>query len=330
MNRSTIIIQTEHLSDGAAQWLAQRCTLIEAAPQSAEFNSAIASASALVVRTYTNVDAALLERAPKLRVVGRAGVGLDNIDVRACRARGIEVVYAPDANTQAVVEYVLFLLGDILRPRHVIASHAPLEEWERLRAEHVGRRQLGDLTLGILGMGRVGKRIARAASGLGMRVLYNDLLEIAPAHRFGAEPVALQALFAESHVVTIHIDGRASNTRFVNAALIDGMRSDAIFINTSRGFVVDGTALAVFMRRNPAATALLDVHDPEPFKSDYPLLGLPNVRLYPHLASRTQSAMENMSWVVKDVVAVLEGMKPEFAAPSEASAASRSEGSGGR
>ena len=256
-------------------------------------------------------------KATQLRVVGRAGVGLDNIDIEACRARNIEVVYTPDANTQAVVEYVLALLTHEVRPRVVLSRPVDSSEWNKLRQEICGRRQLNELTLGILGMGRVGKRLARVAQAIGCRVLYNDLIPIEMADRAGAEPVKVRDLFSLSDVVSVHIDGRPSNRSFVNADLLERMKADAIFINTSRGFVVDNLALAAWLRHHPGSIALLDVHEPEPFPSDYPLIGFSNARLYPHLASRTETAMDAMSWVVKDVVAVLEGRKPEFPAPRD-------------
>jgi phosphoglycerate dehydrogenase-like enzyme len=306
-----LIIQTEHLSEDAARWLAERCRVARCVPGHEAFAGLLRDAAGLVVRTYTIVDEQLLAGAPKLKVVGRAGAGLDNIDVLACRRRGIDVVYAPDANTQAVVEYVIALMLDELRPRLTINHSIDSSEWIRLREETVGKRQLSELTLGILGLGRVGKRLARAAAGLGMSVMYNDLVEIAPPERFGSKPVDVRKLFESADVLSMHVDGRASNRHFVAGDLLNRLKPGAILINTSRGFVVDNLALASWLRANPKGIALLDVHDPEPFGSEYPLLGLPNTKLYPHLASRTEMAMNNMSWVVKDVIAVLEGRKPE-------------------
>src|SRR5690554_4379682 len=115
------IVQSEHLAPTAANWLRERASLVQIAFDHSEFNRAIADADALVVRTYTRVDAHMLDLAPRLRVVGRAGAGIDNIDVAACRSRNVEVVYAPDANTQAVVEYVIALACDALRPRRTLA-----------------------------------------------------------------------------------------------------------------------------------------------------------------------------------------------------------------
>ncbi len=315
MSSADIVIQTEHLSAEAADWLARRCNLVVCSHDDPKFGEVVAEARGLVVRTYTTVDQQLLDGAPKLKVVGRAGAGLDNIDVAACRARSIKVVYTPDANTQAVVEYVITLLSNALRPRVTLTTPVDSGDWKYLRAQTVGRRQMSDLTLGLLGLGRVGKRLAKAATAIGMNVIYSDLLEILHEQRFGARCVDVQQLFAESDVVSLHVDGRDSNRCFVDSELMSRMKPDVMFINTSRGFVVDSTALADFLRAHSHALAMLDVHDPEPFDSEYPLLGISNARLYPHLASRTEAAMLNMSWVVRDVVAVLEGEKPRYPAP---------------
>ena len=315
MSSDDIVIQTEHLSAEAADWLARRCNLVVCSHDDPRFGDVVAEATGLVVRTYTTVDQQLLDGAPRLKVVGRAGAGLDNIDVVACRARGIQVVYTPDANTQAVVEYVITLLSNALRPRVTLTTPVDSGDWKYLRAQTVGRRQMNELTLGLLGLGRVGKRLAKAAGAIGMNVIYNDLLEFPQEERFGAHSADVHQLFTESDVVSLHVDGRESNRCFVDEELMSRMKSDVVFINTSRGFVVDNPALADFLRAHLQALAMLDVHDPEPFDSDYPLLGISNARLYPHLASRTEAAMLNMSWVVKDVVAVLELREPTYLAP---------------
>ncbi len=305
---------TEPLTPDSLQWLRERVSVTEAAPGEPAFEAVAGSLEGIVVRTLTRVDRALLSRMPRLRVVARAGVGLDNIDLPACRERGIAVVHTPDANTQAVVEYVLCLLCDALRPRLFLERPVDTQAWERIRTEVCGERQMDELTLGILGFGRIGSRVAQVARAIGFRVLYNDLLTFAPSMRHGAEPVSAEDLFARSDVITLHIDGRPDNRRFVNASWIKHMRPQALLLNTCRGFVLDHEALADFLRMNPGAQALLDVHEPEPFPADHPLLGMRNAHLAPHLASRTRSAMDRMSWVVRDAVAVLEGRKPEFAA----------------
>jgi phosphoglycerate dehydrogenase-like enzyme len=317
MTSTDIVIQTEHLAPEPAAWLAGRCRLVACSSDDPQFPGLLEQARGLVARTYTVVDETLLAAAPGLRVVGRAGVGVDNIDVAACRARNVEVVYTPDANTQAVVEYVLCLLGPILRRSISLEEPVDAGRWNRLRAELASPRQMSELTLGILGLGRIGRRMAEVAGAIGFdRVLYNDLVEIPPARRHGAVFVPVESLFSEADIVSLHIDGRPGNRRFVDRRLIGCMKPEVILINTSRGFVVENQVLAGFLQANPGALALLDVHEPEPFEGTYPPLGLANARLYPHLAAATRRADVNMSWVVRDVAAVLEGQRPRHPAPS--------------
>lgn len=295
------VIQTEHLSPAAAHWLAERAELVVGAPGSPAFEEAAPRAAGLLVRTYTQVDEALLARLPALHAVGRAGVGLDNVDQDACARRGIAVFNTPDANTQAVVEYVTCLVCDALRPRVFIDEPLDKDEWDEVRQEVVAHRQMNELRLGILGLGRIGRRVAEVARAIGFDVAYHDVAEIPHERRNGAHPVSAEELFASSDVLTVHIDGRASNRGFVSAGLIERMKADSVFINTSRGFVVDHAALARRLTANPGALAILDVHEPEPVTAGNPLLGLENAHLAPHLASRTDAAMEAMSWVVRDV-----------------------------
>lgn len=312
-----LVIQTEHLDPQAAAWLGERCELTRCASDDASFGGLLARAAGLVIRTYTTVDGALLARATRLRVVGRAGVGLDNVDIAACRAKGVQVVSTPDANTRAVVEYVIALLLDATRPRLFIDKALPPARWKALREELRARRQLCELTLGVYGMGRIGTSLARAAAALNMRVLYHDLLEIPADRRFGAESAPRERLLAESDVVSVHVDGRSSNRGLIDGAALARMKPDVLLVNTSRGFVVDVGALTAFMKAHPQAQAILDVHEPEPIDAAYPLLGVPNVRLAPHIASATDLAQRNMSWVVRDVWRVLNGEAPEFPAEPE-------------
>ncbi len=301
-----IVLLTEHLDDEPAAWLRERCTVVAAAPDSPEFAAVASTASALLVRTYTRVDAAMLDRLPRLRVVARAGVGLDNVDQDACAARKVRVLNTPDANTSAVIEFVTALMLDATRPRLFLSEAVEPARWKELRQELRARKQLRELTLGIWGLGRIGSGVARVGVALGMRVIYHDVLTFDGPRRFGAEPVSREDLCAQSDILTIHIDGRKTNRNAVNADAIGRLRSDVILINTSRGFVLDTIALADFMIAHPAASAFLDVHEPEPFDATYPLLEIENVHLSPHIASSTDLAQKNMSWVVKDLWAALQ------------------------
>lgn len=309
-----LILQTEHLDPAAAAWLAERARLVACPSDDPRFVDLLAEADALLIRTYTRVDDALLGRAPRLKVVARAGVGLDNVDIPACTRRGVRVVSTPGANTRAVVELAFAFLLDALRPRVFLDRALDAAPWKELRKELQAPRQLCDLTLGIIGMGKVGTAIARVAAAMEMRVLYHDLIEIPAANRASAEPVALDALLAQSDVVSLHVDARPSNRDLLGAAQLALCKPDCIIVNTSRGFVVNAAALAAFLRAHPAAAAILDVHDPEPFGAEYPLLGVPNARLSPHIGAATATANRNMSWVVRDLWRVLSGEEPEWPA----------------
>lgn len=322
-----VVLVTEHLADAAlarlTAWVRAaggqvlRCPLDDPL-----FAGHLKDAHALVIRTYTKVTPDFLTRAPRLRVVGRAGVGLDNVDVQACRARGVTVVYTPDANTQAVVEYTFRCLMESLRPLVLVTSGTSPAEWKALRDasraaalwKGASGRQLDELTVGIYGMGRIGQALARALSGFGARVLYHDLLDI-PAHvRHAARPVGRDELLRTSDILSIHVDGRLDNRDLLTNSALALLKPSVLLINASRGHVVNARALADFLRAAPDALAWVDVHDPEPFGGDYPLLGLPNVRLTPHLGSRTTTAESRMSDVVDDVIAVLDGRAPRHPA----------------
>ena len=208
------VVLTEHLDEEAAQWLGERVNLVRVKHEdAAALEAALAEADGLVVRTYTRVDSKLLMLAPKLKVAARAGVGLDNFDLDACRERGVRVVYTPDANTQAVVEYVWSLIFDARRPRKYMESYAAPPLFHEHRAKHVGP-QINEMVLGILGMGRIGRRIAEVARAFGVRTIYNDVLTRAELRLPDSEPsefVDKATLWRGSDILTVHVDGRKGN-----------------------------------------------------------------------------------------------------------------------
>lgn len=312
-----IILVTEGSDPVPLDWLCQQADVRNIAYDSPDFDQHLATAEGLVIRTYTRVTEEFLKKAPALRVVGRGGVGIENIDVAACRARGIEVVYTPDANTLAVGDFVIGYILQLLRPWCFFKDQAYTpQQFKQVRASVRGK-QLNELTLGIIGMGRVGRRLSHIATqGFGMKVIYNDLLDMQSQLDFPATPMDKAGVFSQADIVSVHVDMRPGNENFVATELIGLMKPSAILINTSRGEVLDVNALADALRNNRLAGAALDVYWPEPPKADFPLLGLDNVLLTPHLAARTDTAMENMSWVVKDVWAVLNGQKPRYPAPN--------------
>lgn len=307
-----LVVQTEHLDAAAAAWLKQRCEVVSCSWENqAALAAVLPRATALLIRTYTIVNDALLDRAPNLRVVARAGVGLDNVDIPACQRRGIQVVSTPGANTRAVVELVTAFMLDALRPRVFLDKPLDRAAWNAARKDLTAEKQLSTLTLGIVGLGRVGSAVARIGAALDMRVLYNDLRTFHVEQRFGANPASLESIFRDSDIVSIHVDGRPENRSLIGPAAFALARPDLLFLNTSRGFVVDTSALAAFLTNNPAAQAMIDVHEPEPIAPDSPLLPLKNAHLSPHIGAATAQAQANMSWVVKDLWRVLSGEPPE-------------------
>ncbi len=294
MTRARVVV-AEPLHPAALAWLRERAEVVEGAS-----DEALRGADGLIVRTYTRVDSARLEKAPGLRVVGRAGVGLDNVDVEACAARCVRVVHTPEANTGAVVEYVLSAVLSALRAIESVGAMSA-EEWARERESAIAAKELSECVVGIWGMGRIGKAVAGAFGPLARGVVYNDLLEIPEADRCGATPVAVDELLERADVLTLHVDGREANRGLVDAAALAQMKKDAVLVNAARGMVVDSHALAEFLRANSGAWAVLDVHEVEPIAQENPLLGLKNATLTAHVGAATARAKEAMSWVVKDV-----------------------------
>jgi phosphoglycerate dehydrogenase-like enzyme len=314
-NRPTVLV-TEGSDEKPLQWLREQANVIDIAYDDPGFEKYLPEAEGMVVRTYTRVNDAMLDKAPKLKVVGRGGVGLENIDVKACRKRGVEVVYTPSANTWAVGDFVMGYMLQLLRPWCFFRDEVySAKEFKRLRAEERGM-ELHELTLGILGMGRVGRRVGHIATrGFGMKVIYNDLLDVQSQLDFPATPVDKTTLYRESDVLSLHVTMLPGNMNLVGKDALALMKPSAILINSARGEVLDVQALADALRQKRIAGAALDVFWPEPPEPGFPLLNMPNVMLTPHLAARTRTAIENMSWVVRDVVGVLRGEKPKYPAP---------------
>jgi phosphoglycerate dehydrogenase-like enzyme len=306
MTKPTILV-TEGLEKTPFTWLRAHANVLEISWKDPEqLRAALASAHGLIVRTYTQVTDELLSLAPHLKVVGRAGVGLDNIDQVACQRRGIAVLSTPTANTRAVCEYVFNLIFSLARP--VVNLKAPVTDAEFHNYRKIVRGlELSGKTIGILGMGRIGRGVGKIAWAMEMNVLYNDLLDVSTLIDYPAKSVPKPELYANADILTVHVNHQPDNLNYhlIDTAVISRMKPSALLINTSRGEVVAAEDLATALKTNRLAGACLDVHDPEPPPADYPLWGLPNLIFAPHLAARTQGAMDRMSWVARDVVEFL-------------------------
>ena len=273
----------------------------------------IAEYDALVVRSETKVTAELIEAATRLRVVGRAGVGVDNIDLDAATRHGILVLNAPTGNTIAAAEQAVAMMLALVRniPLADQALHAG--RWER--SKFMGL-ELRDKTLGVLGLGKIGFEVARiASSGLQMRVLAHDPLVTAErATQAGAELAEFETLLTESDVLTVHVPLNDATRGVIGAAELRRMRAGARLVNVARGGIIDETALADAIREGHIAGAAIDVWTTEPPPPDHPLLQLPQVVATPHLGASTREAQVNVAFDVADqIVEYLRGGSPRYA-----------------
>lgn len=311
--RPRIVVAESYAADAVDRLRACGDVALFDKPADADLRRALADADALLVRTYVNVTDDLLAAAPRLRVIGRGGVGLDNIDVEAARRRRITVVYTPAASTESVAEHTIGLI--LALTRQLAAGDAALRRGEFHAFRSAAKfRELRGSTLGIIGIGRIGAVVGRiAALGLGMRVLHNDIVHVGPFD-FPAESADKSRLVAESDVITLHVPLTPQTHRLISAESLDRMRPDALLINTSRGLVVDAMALAAALTAKKLGGAGLDVFDPEPLPAGHPLLSAPNVLMTPHVASRSVPALAAMNDVVDDMIAVLEGRPPRYPA----------------
>jgi (S)-sulfolactate dehydrogenase len=238
-------------------------------------------------------------------VVGRLGVGLDNIDLVACAARGIEVIPATGANAESVAEYVVTAALMLLRGAYFSTRAVEAGTWPRQMLSQ-GREAAGKI-LGIVGFGSIGRLTARKAAALGMRVLCHDPLlrdDDAAWGAAGAEPRQLDALLAQSDVVSLHIPLTPETRGLLDARRLGLMKRDAVLINTARGGIIDEGALAARLREGRLGGAALDVFDHEPLAAGSPLVGVPRLLLTPHIAGVTLEANERVSALIADRVAI--------------------------
>ena len=266
---------------------------------------------ALVVRSETRVTASILEAGRKLRVVGRAGVGVDNIDVPTATRKGIVVVNAPRGNIIAAAEHSIALLFALAR--WVPQADASVRRGEWTRSKFLGTEIRGK-TLGVIGLGNVGSEVAKRAHGVEMEVIaYDPVVSVDRAELFNVELVTLNELLERSDFVTVHIPLVEANRNLIGAAELALMKPTARLINTSRGGIVDETALYEALKAQRIAAAASDVFEHEP-AGDNPLFTLANFVATPHIAASTAEAQVSVAFeVAEEVAAVLAGDLPRYA-----------------
>ncbi len=266
----------------------------------------------IVVRANGRITERLLAYAPRLRVVARHGVGVDNVDVEACTRHGIWVVNTPLANTEAVAEHAVGLMLAVAKD--IVLSDRAVRAGEFVSARQVSiGQELCGRTLGVVGFGRIGQRVAEICrAAFAMPILFSDILPHAGAvARVEAERVSLDQLLSHSDMVSLHLPLTTESRHLINETALTRMKHGVILINTSRGGVVDEQALIRALQEG-RLSAGLDVYEEEPLPVDSPLTRLPNVVLTPHSASHTEQALRAMAMVVEDVIRVAAGETPSF------------------
>ena len=270
-----------------------------------DLGEAISRYDAIVIRSATKLTADVIERAERLKVIGRAGVGIDNVDVDAATRRGIVVANAPESTVVSAAEHTIGLL--VALSRNIPQAHAALKQgrWER---KTYGGVELADKTLGVLGFGRIGQQVARRAAGLGMRVVAYDPF-VAPDRfrELGVERVeSTEDVYAAADFLTLHLPLTDETTRSVGAEAFAQMKDGVRLVNAARGALIDEDALLEALRSGKVGGAALDVFSAEPYSG--PLLELDSVVATPHLAASTEEAQDRAGVIIAEqVAAALEG-----------------------
>jgi (S)-sulfolactate dehydrogenase len=262
-----------------------------------------ADADAIIVRNRTQVRGELLAALQRCRVVGRLGVGLDNIDVPACEARGIQVIPATGANALSVAEYVIATAMLLRRGAYLSTAAVAAGQWPRTALSN--GRELRGSTLGLIGFGSIGQLTAQLAHALGMQVLAFDALmdRDHPAYASHAvTPAGLDAVIAAADVVSLHVPLVDATRNMFDAQRLAQMKPGAVLINTARGGIVDEAALAAALKSGHLGGAALDVFASEPLPAATHLQGCPNLVLTPHIAGVSAESNERVSFLIADKV----------------------------
>lgn len=265
----------------------------EVAPKPDVLEKALVGTDVWLVRSETKVTADWIGKAASLRLIGRAGVGVDNIDLGAATRRGVAVINAPAANTLAAAEQAMTLMLAVAR--HVAQADASVKagKWERSKFMGV---ELNGKTLGVVGLGRIGREVVKRSQSFGMKVVgFDPFVSEAQAREIGVEPMALADLLKTADFVTLHVPGGDKNKHLISADALKSMKKGVRIVNCARGELIDEAALAEALKDGRVAAAGLDVFSAEPLPADNPLRGAPNVVLTPHLGASTAEAQSRVA-----------------------------------
>jgi len=258
----------------------------------------VRDADGVIVRSATRITAELLDQAPNLRVIGRAGVGVDNIDVRAATQRGIVVMNAPDGNTITTAEHTMALL--VSMARNIPQAHALLQSgvWDKKNLVGV---ELNGKTLGVIGLGRIGKHVCQIARGFGMHIVaYDPFISPDQAKELGIELESLDNVFAKADFLTIHTPVTDDTRGLIGREAFAKMKQGVRLVNCARGGLVDEDALLDAIDAGKVTAAALDVYAAEPLSANSPLLGRKEILTTPHLGASTTEAQEGVALTVAE------------------------------
>ncbi len=260
----------------------------------------LANAEALVVRSATKVTPEVMDRAPKLRVVGRAGVGVDNVDVDYATSKGIVVMNTPAGNTISTAELTFSMMMALAR--NIPQAHLSMKEGKWDRKKYAGA-ELSGKTLGICGMGRIGGQVARRAIAFGMRVIaYDPFLSLSKARELQVELLELNELMERSDFITVHMPLTEQTKDMINADTIQSMKDGVYIINCARGGIINETDIVAAVQSGKVAGCALDVYEQEPCPEDSPLRSEPNIVMTPHLGASTAEAQESVGIEVAEAI----------------------------
>ena len=265
-----------------------------------ELLAAVRGSDALITRSGTAVTPELVNAGDRLRIIGRAGVGLDNVDVDACTARGILGINAPTANIMSATEHTMAML--LAMCRNVPEAHASVKRAEWTRAKFMGV-ELNEKTLGIIGLGRIGTRVAIRARAFGMKVIAHDPYIADTAFKtVDAERASLDRLLASADFITVHTPLNDETHRMISAAQIAKMKDGARVLNIARGGIYDEQALADALNSGKIAGAAIDVYEDEPPSKDHPLINAKNAIVSPHIGANTIEAQDRVAVQTSEMV----------------------------
>lgn len=299
MGRPTVVVAEAIAAEGI-ETLASTADVVDMVGRPRdELLAAMPRASAIIVRSATQVDREVIEAAPELAVIGRAGIGVDNIDIDAATEHGVMVVNAPNANTISAAEHTMALI--LAQARRVPEADHSLREgrWDRKKFQGM---ELHGKTLGVLGLGKIGTLVAQRASAFGMSIIaYDPYVSEDRAKRLGVAMLPLDEVLSESDVITVHLPRTPQTENLINSETIASMKDGVRIINVARGGIVSESDLADAVRSGKVGGAAVDVFDTEP-TTESPLFGVPQITVTPHLGASTKEAQGKAGIAVADAV----------------------------